>query len=488
MSTGGGGGGLAARLRRDLGTLESYAGIVGILVGAGIFRVTSDAWARTGPSVILGEVVLAVVVLATMLPYAAYVSSPLGELPGGEYTHLSATLGGRRLAFVGAWLKMISYLGALAFLSRVGADYLVELLRVLSGGGAGSGTPGAGTFERYHMPIALGSLVLFYAIHVVGVRWFGRIQVTMCAVLGVSLVVLVVPGLFAIRASNYVPFFSRGALGFCEALPFLFFQFAGFEAMIHSAGEVVDSTRRLPRIFLRGLGATTVVYILMSLVSFGVLPGERLRTSAAPMTEVAAVYLPAGAAALVTLGAVMAVMTSLNATFLVPSRLGLMLAEDGLVPRWMGAVSPRTGTPILGLTATLGISVGMLLSGQLSLALNIAVFALVLLYFFHSVAFLFLPWLNPALHGSLRLRPSRAVHLGVTGLSVTALGVLIVVQVAGDVAVLGHTTFIERCLGQSLTSVELAIAWSAVGLVLYGLGRRLGAGPAEAVVRLARPQ
>jgi APA family basic amino acid/polyamine antiporter len=484
MSTGGGGGGLAARLRRDLGTLESYAGLIGILVGAGIFRVTNDAWARTGPSVILGEVVLALVVLATMLPYAAYVSSPLGELPGGEYTHLSATLGGRRLAFVGAWLKMISYLGALAFLARVGADYLVELLRVLSGGGG----PGGDTFERYRMPIALGSLVLFYAIHVLGVRWFGRIQVTMCAVLGVSLVVLVVPGLFAIRRSNYVPFFSRGALGFCEALPFLFFQFAGFEAMIHSAGEVMDSTRRLPRIFLRGLGATTLVYILMSLVSFGVLPGDRLRTSAAPMTEVAAVYLPAGAAALVTLGAVMAVLTSLNATFLVPSRLGLMLAEDGLVPQWMGAVSARTGTPILGLTATLGVSVGMLLSGQLSLALNIAVFALVLLYFFHSVAFLLLPWLNPTLHGSMRLRPSRPVHLGVTGLSVAALGVLIVVQVVGDVAVLGRTTFIERCLGQSLTSVELAVAWSAVGLVLYGLGRRLGADPAEAAVRLARPQ
>ena len=52
--------GSSNRLRRDLGTLESYAALVGILIGAGIFRVTSDAWQLTGSSVIVGYMVLAV--------------------------------------------------------------------------------------------------------------------------------------------------------------------------------------------------------------------------------------------------------------------------------------------------------------------------------------------------------------------------------------------------------------------------------------------
>ena len=30
-------------LRRDLGTLESYAALIGILIGAGIFKVTGQA-------------------------------------------------------------------------------------------------------------------------------------------------------------------------------------------------------------------------------------------------------------------------------------------------------------------------------------------------------------------------------------------------------------------------------------------------------------
>ena len=77
-----------SRLRRDLGTLESYAALIGILIGAGIFQVTSQAWALTGPSVILGYLVLTPAILATSIPYAAYLSTPLGREPGGEYLHI----------------------------------------------------------------------------------------------------------------------------------------------------------------------------------------------------------------------------------------------------------------------------------------------------------------------------------------------------------------------------------------------------------------
>ena len=107
---------LSSRLRRDLGTFESYAALIGILIGAGIFQVTSQAWALTGPSVILGYLILTPAILATSIPYAAYLSTPLGREPGGEYLHISRTLNGFRLAYVGAWLKIISYIGAGAFL------------------------------------------------------------------------------------------------------------------------------------------------------------------------------------------------------------------------------------------------------------------------------------------------------------------------------------------------------------------------------------
>src|ERR1044072_3856110 len=103
---------LSSRLRRDLGTLESYAVVIGILIGAGIFEVTSPAWALTGPSVILGYLSLTPAIPATSIPYAAYHSTPLSREPGGEYLHISRTVNGFRLPHVGARGTHISHIAA----------------------------------------------------------------------------------------------------------------------------------------------------------------------------------------------------------------------------------------------------------------------------------------------------------------------------------------------------------------------------------------
>ncbi|HSB61342.1 MAG TPA: APC family permease, partial [Vicinamibacteria bacterium] len=426
-------------------------------------KVTGQAWALTGPSVILGYLVLAPAVLATSVAYAVFLSTPLGTGPGGEYTHISRTFGGYGIAFVGAWLKIISYVGALAYLAAALADYLIPL----SGGLL---PPGAA-----RMPLALASLALVYAVHVAGVRWFGRIQVAMCAVLGLSLVVLVVPGLFAVRPSHYRPFFTHGLAGFAACLTPIFFAYAGFESLAQAAGEVRDSTRRLPSVFVRGVAATTVIYLLMSVVAFGVLPGEILRASEAPMNDVGAVYLHAAAAWFVTLGAVLALATSLNSTMLVPSRLVLVLARDRLAARWLGAIHPRTGTPVRGLTLTLAGAALLLLSGQVSLALNIAVFALVLLYLIHSVALLLLPRLNPALFGSVTVRLPLAVQRPAAAFSILAMGGLAAVQVSQDLRALREMSFADRVARQSLTTLELCAAWALVGAAIYLLERRRAA-------------
>ena len=450
---------LSASLRRDLGTIESYATLLGMLIGAGIFKVTSDAWTLTGPSVILGYLVLAPAILATSVAYSVFLSTPLGREPGGEYTHLSRTFGGYGLAFVGVWLKVISYIGALAYLARALGDYVVELF-------AGSMPKSAA------MPVAIVSLIFFYVIHVAGVRWFGRIQVWMCMLLGLSIVVLVGPGVFAIRFHNYQPFFTHGLGGFATALPLVFFGYAGFESLAQTAGEVRDSTHRLPRIFLRGILATTVIYFLMSAVAFGVLPGLELQRAAAPMAAVASRYLPMGAAWFVTLGAVMALTTSVNATMLVPSRIGIMLAEDGLAPRFIGAISPRTGTPVAGLTLTLIVTLLLLVSGQVSLALNIAVFALVTLYFLHSLALLMLPRANPPLYASVTIALPLWLQRVSAIVSLLFMGTLIVVQLRGDLDVLRRLSFSERIAQASLTTIELIVFWGAIGALLYAIAVR----------------
>jgi amino acid transporter len=170
----------------------------------------------------------------------------------------------------------------------------------------------------------------------------------------------------------------------------------------------------------------------------------------------------------------MALTTSVNATMLVPSRLAIMVARDRLAPRWLGSIAPATGTPIIGLTLTLAASSLLLISGQISLALNVAVFALVLLYFIHSFALLVLPRANPRLFESVTVRLAPRVRRSAAVISLLAMGGLIVLQIVEDADTLRRLSFAQRISQHALTTLELCAMWAAVGLAIYALGRRRG--------------
>src|SRR5262245_46018123 len=167
----------------------------------------------------------------------------------------------------------------------------------------------------------------------------------------------------------------------------------------------------------------------------------------------------------------MAITTSLNPTLIVPSRLALIFVEDGLAPGWLGFVSSKTATPTVSLTLNLAACLVLLISKQLSLALNIAVFALVLLYCLHSLAFLMLPRRNPQLYSEIGLSLPRWLLTGSALLSVLSMGVLIAVQVVQDVKTLMAHSLKERIDQHSLTSLELAVLWSVFAALLYLLAR-----------------
>jgi MYXO-CTERM domain-containing protein len=161
---------------------------------------------------------------------------------------------------------------------------------------------------------------------------------------------------------------------------------------------------------------------------------------------------------------------------LVPSRMALVLVRDGLAPQWIGIVSDRTGTPVLGLASTLAVSLALVLGGQVSLALNIAVFALVALYLLHSAALLLLPRWNPALFATVEAPIPIWVQRLAGVVSIVSMAGLLAIQLHADAAVLRSTTLRERAATHQLTTVELAAAWGLLGLVLYAVARRRQSG------------
>ncbi|HMZ23032.1 MAG TPA: hypothetical protein PLD20_34225, partial [Blastocatellia bacterium] len=135
---------------------------------------------------------------------------------------------------------------------------------------------------------------------------------------------------------------------------------------------------------------------------------------------------------------------------------------------------PRTGTPIRGLTLTLAGAALLLLANQIALALNIAVFALVILYFLHSLTFLLLPRRNPSLFASITINIPASLQRAAVWTSLPAMGGLIALQVWQDVQTLFRLSLRQRLADHALTSLELVLVWGAVGVALYAMGSRRG--------------
>lgn len=470
-------------LRRELTRLESYATIIGILVGSGIFVVTGKSGAIAGPSVPLAYLVLAPVVLVTAVAYSVYLSTPLGTRPGGEYLHISRTTGSLYLGFVALWLKWLSYIGALVILSVSLAQYLkffypgmdLWFARVLPFGEA-LGRSYTGDPSLGEAVIATGALLFFFVFNLLGVKFYGSLQTVMVIVKCLAIVVLVVPGLFAIRSENFSPMFPHGfwatttpdgERGFLAVLPPLFFAYAGFESLAQTAGETKESRKSLPMIFINGILISMVMFFLMSLVAFGVMPYQELAQSSFAMSDAAARYLPWWGGAVVTVGALMAFATCLNATLFVPARILYVFGEDRILPMWLSRVSVRFRTPWVSLVVNAIVALALLWTKKFGYVLDIAIVGMFLTYGIHSAALTVLPFVRPQLYNKARVKLHPALLVGFGILSVASMAYLTVVTIARDIA--RHASLPEGQRG--LTIWQLLLVWVGVGTVFYLVAR-----------------
>jgi len=419
-------------LRRDLGRAESYATLIGGLIGSGIFVVIGQAGGLAGPSVPLAYLALFPVVMATAMAYMVFMSTPLGERPGGAYVHISRTFGRFFPGFIAVWLQLVAYSGALGVLSISLGEYM-----------------------RFFFPnfapvyTAAAILLFFYFVNLVGVKIYGGLQTAMFLVLIAAVAILVVPGLRTVKMDYYTPLFPFGIKGFIAALSSLFMSYAGFEGLAQTAGETKDARKTLPSVFFRGISITVIIYFLMSFVAFGNMHYGDLAKSTSAMTDVAKNYLPGWGAAVVALGAIMAFTTSINATLMVPPRLLMVLGEDRLVPAVFSHINRRFGTPDVGLTITTGIAIALIMTNTLGVILAITLQSIFILYILHSAALVFLPIVNPGLYKSALFRPARGVLFAVGGFSVVCMLIF--------------------SYSMLLTSWKQILFWGFAGVVIYAV-------------------
>ncbi|MFI0418382.1 amino acid permease [Spongiactinospora sp. 9N601] len=352
------------RLRKRLSALDLTVFGVGVIVGTGIFVLTGRvARDNAGPAVALAFVVAAVVCGLAALCYAEFASTV--PVAGSAYTFAYATLGEFPAWVIGWDLVLELALGA-AVVSVGWSGYFASLMSTL---GVGLPPVLAGEDAVINIP-AMVIVLILTAILVAGIKVSARINLAL-VILKVGVVLLViVAGLFFVRAANYTPFIpparstpemsglgapliqvlfgvtptAYGVAGIFSAAAIVFFAYIGFDIVATAAEETKNPRRDMPIGIIGSLIVCTTLYVAVSLVVVGMVPYSQL-SSAAPLADAFRAVGQPWLATVISIGAIAGLTTVVLIMMLGQSRVLFVMSRDNLLPKNLATVHPRFGTP-----------------------------------------------------------------------------------------------------------------------------------------------
>lgn len=312
-------------LKRSI-TLLHLVGIeIGQSIGAGIFALTGIALARTGPSLFLAFLAAAVPVSLAMVVLAMIGSGK--PISGGTYYYGSRYFS-PVAAFTGVWAYLLgAVLGMFPLYALTGASFLRAAFPSLPA-----------------IPTALALLFVFYLANLLGARVAMWAQAVMVAILLAALLVFLAIGFPHISAQNLSPLFPGGVGGFAVASAMLTFTILGANAAVELGDEIQKPQRNIPLSFAISVPVVVGVYVAIGLVAAGIAPWNGARETS--LADIAGSFMDRTPLLFFLLGGgFLAVVTTLNATYLWGTKSLIVITEDGLLPRPFAAVNRRFGTP-----------------------------------------------------------------------------------------------------------------------------------------------
>ena len=328
--------------QRVLGLREAVALIVGIVIGAGIFKTPSMVAGMTGSAAwmfgawVLGGVMslvgaLCYAELATAYPHA-----------GGDY-HFLRRAYGRSVSFLFGWARFsVIVTGSIALLAFVFGDYLQQVLPLPSVGPV----PGATIYAAL-------SVIVLSLVNLRSTQASAAAQTWLTVVEVGGLLLVVAAGLFflgapasAAPAANAAPAAAPSAGAFGLAMVFVLLTYGGWNEAAYISAEVKDVRRNMARAFALSIAIITALYLLVTWAYWRGLGLEGLAKSQAPATDLLRAAFGAVGADAISLMVAISALTSINATMIVGARSGYAMAGDWPVLGRVGLWDGRRDAPV----------------------------------------------------------------------------------------------------------------------------------------------
>ena len=332
---------------------DAVAIIVGIVIGAGIFRtpplvaqIAGDGgwalalWVAGGLVSLVGALCYAE--LAATYPHA-----------GGDYHFLTRAFG-RDVSFLYGWARAtVINTGSIALLAFVFGDYASRLVDL---------GPRSPALWAALLVVALTAVnVASLAVSARTQNWLTVFEVT-------GLVVIVVAGfVVAPSAHGETSWFattpSYGTLGF--AMVFVLLTYGGWSEAAYVSAEVSGGRRAILQALVVSLLVLTVLYVAVNAaLLYGLGYAALAASKAAPADLVARAFGARAGEALAAFVAV-ATLTSINATMLVGARSTYALGRDWPALRRLGGWNATRGTPTQALLLQGGLALALIGFGAL---------------------------------------------------------------------------------------------------------------------------
>ena len=401
------------------------------VIGAGIFGLPSEAFARIGVYSLVGFVVCGAAVALITLCFAE-VSSRFSET-GGPYLYGREAFG-PLVGFQVGWTTWIARLTAFAANINLLVSYLGFFLPAAQTGPARA--------------LVITAIVIgLTVVNVLGVRDTTKLGNALTIAKLAPLVLFMLVGAFFVNPGSFTAPAEPPAFGeFSSAVLVLLYAFVGFEMANIPAGEMRDPQRDQPRGLLIGMAVVVSLYLLVQIVAIGTSPD--LAASKRPLADAATAFIGPAGGGLIAAGAIVSVLGNLTVIMLVSPRLLFAMAERRELPAFLARAHPSFHTPHFAIYLTSAALLILALTGTFVYAATMSVIARLVTYAVTCAAV-------PAFRRAQNATPARFIAPG--GVAVAGLALLLIAWLAF----------------QTTADQQIAMGVAVlIGFVVYAVSRR----------------
>lgn len=330
----------SSELKKKLSAIDLAAIGIGSIVGTGIFVSTGQGAQTAGSAVVISFIIAAITSALCALTYTEL--SSMFPVSGSTYSYSYAAFG-EIIAWIIGWDLILEYLVSAA---AVASGWSGTVKGILTSYGINLpdslvNSPLSGGIVD--LPAVLITLLITWVLYM-GVSESAKVN-NMIVIMKILVICLFIfLGITHINVANYHPFAPFGVNGVMTGASVIFFAFIGFDTISTAVEETKNSKRDVPLGIALCLAVVIILYISVALVLTGIIPFKLIQVDNALPSALANIGINWGSA-LVGVGAVVGMISTLLVTLYAQVRIFMVMSRDGLLPKSFAKVNKKYSTP-----------------------------------------------------------------------------------------------------------------------------------------------